>query len=59
MWTYGALNLKRQTKAVRIGKDAFGPFVDFVFGEAIETIYLSGFIPEVVARAEWAFALGH
>ena len=59
MWTDGTSDLQRQTKAIRVCKDALGPFVDFVFGETIYTIYLTGFIPDVVARAEWAFAVGH
>ena len=57
MWAHGAP--ERQMQVLDIGKDTFGPFVDFVFGEAIETLHLAGFIPEVVARAERAFAVGH
>jgi uncharacterized protein YydD (DUF2326 family) len=57
MWTNGAL--QREPQFIGVGKDTFGTVVDFVFGEAIETLYLTGFIPEVVARAEWAFAVRH
>jgi hypothetical protein len=42
-----------------MGKYAFRLFVDFIFGEAIETLLTTGFILDVVARAEWAFFVGH
>ena len=57
MWAHGAP--KRQTQIIGIGKDTFGTVVDFVFAEAIETLQLTGFIPEVSARTERAFAVGH
>jgi hypothetical protein len=50
---------KRQMQVIGIGKNTFGAFVDFVFGEAIETRHFTGFIPQAVAPAEWAFAVGH
>ena len=57
MWAHGSP--KRQPQVIGIGKDTFGPFVDFGFAEAIETLHLTGFIPEVAARTERAFAVGH
>jgi hypothetical protein len=57
MWAHSAL--QRQPQIISIGKDTFGPFVDFVFAKAIETLHLTRFIPEVAARAEWAFAVEH
>ena len=57
MWAHGPP--ERQPQVIDIGKDTFGPLVDFVFSEAIETPHLTRFIPEVLARAEWAFAVKH
>lgn len=57
MWAHSAL--QRQPRIISIGKDTFGPFVDFVFAEAIETRHLTGFILEVAARTERAFVVGH
>ena len=50
---------QRHLQVVGIGKDTLGLFVDFVFCETIQTFHLTGFIPEVVARAEWAFSVWH
>ena len=57
MWAHGAL--QRPLRGVGISKDTVGLFVDFVFGEAIETDRFTGFMPEVFARTKWAFAVGH
>lgn len=51
-------SLQRQSQIIGIGKDTFGPVVDFVFGEAIGTFPLAGFDPDLVARTEWAFTMG-
>jgi hypothetical protein len=57
MWAHSAL--QRQPKKISIGKDTFGTVVNFVFAEAIDTLHPTGFIPEVAARTERAFALGY
>jgi len=57
MWAHSTI--QRQPQIIGIGKDTFGTVVDFVFGEAIQALPLTGFIPEVFARAEWAFAEGY
>ena len=57
MWARSTL--QRWTKIIGTGKYAFGLVVDFVFGEAIQTLHLTRLITDFVARAEWAFAVRH
>jgi hypothetical protein len=57
MWANATL--QRQSQVVSIGIDTFRPVVNFVFGKAIGTFQSTGFIPDIVACAEWAFVVGH
>jgi len=51
--------LQRKPQVTGIGKYTCRTVVYFVFGEAIQTLHISGFFPDIVARAEWAFSVSN
>ena len=48
--------LQWRPQVICFGKDTCRIVVDFVFGEAIQTLQIAGFLPDIAAIAEWALA---